>query len=193
MSKKLQGLEKKLKLSEETISLVLGLGVVLLVGGLLLNFFQGRARKGEVGEQAAAEEAIKAEEEKIAEMEAGEYVVQKGDSLWKIADTKLANPYAWVEVAKLNNFSSPDLIEVGQKISLPAKTEVVSELPKTGRDLIEAGSSHRGVEGDSLSKIALQAYGDMFAWVKIFQANRDKLQDPNLLEIGMELSVPQLK
>ena len=46
-------------------------------------------------------------------------------------------------------------------------------------------------EGDSLSKIAQKFYGDAGAYDKIFQANRDKLSDPNKVRAGAQLVIPQ--
>lgn len=47
------------------------------------------------------------------------YVVQKGDHLWKIAVQSYGDGYKWVEIAKVNNIASPDLIEIGQELKLP--------------------------------------------------------------------------
>lgn len=44
--------------------------------------------------------------------------------------------------------------------------------------------------GDSLSKIAKQFYGDASAYMKIFDANKDQLDDPNKINAGQELSIP---
>jgi nucleoid-associated protein YgaU len=46
-------------------------------------------------------------------------------------------------------------------------------------------------EGDSLSKIAEKFYGNASAYNKIFEANRDKLSDPNKVRAGAELVIPQ--
>lgn len=45
--------------------------------------------------------------------------------------------------------------------------------------------------GDTLSGIAQQFYGDGALFQRIFQANRDRLTNPNLIEIGQILRVPQ--
>jgi nucleoid-associated protein YgaU len=47
------------------------------------------------------------------------------------------------------------------------------------------------VSGDTLSAIALRYYGDAGAYMRIFEANRDKLNDPNLIYPGQELVIPQ--
>jgi nucleoid-associated protein YgaU len=45
--------------------------------------------------------------------------------------------------------------------------------------------------GDTLSKISRQFYGDTGQYNKIFQANRDKLDDPNKIQPGQELVIPE--
>jgi nucleoid-associated protein YgaU len=44
--------------------------------------------------------------------------------------------------------------------------------------------------GDSLSKIAKQYYGEASQYTKIFEANRDKLSDPNAIQPGQTLVIP---
>lgn len=45
--------------------------------------------------------------------------------------------------------------------------------------------------GDSLSKISRQFYGDANKYMKIFEANKDKLADPDKVRAGMDLVIPQ--
>jgi nucleoid-associated protein YgaU len=47
------------------------------------------------------------------------------------------------------------------------------------------------VAGDSLSKIAKREYGDAAKWHRIFEANRDKIQNPDLIHPGQVLNLPQ--
>ncbi|RPI28588.1 MAG: LysM peptidoglycan-binding domain-containing protein [Acidobacteria bacterium] len=44
--------------------------------------------------------------------------------------------------------------------------------------------------GDSLSKIAKQVYGNANAYMKIFEANRDQLKDPDTIKPGQVLKIP---
>lgn len=44
--------------------------------------------------------------------------------------------------------------------------------------------------GDTLSKIAKEFYGDANAYNRIFDANRDKLKDPNKIDVGQVLNIP---
>lgn len=44
--------------------------------------------------------------------------------------------------------------------------------------------------GDSLSKIAKAHYGDASEWKRIYEANRDKIKDPDLIHPGQEFTIP---
>jgi len=46
--------------------------------------------------------------------------------------------------------------------------------------------------GDILSKIAKQYYGNANAYMKIFEANKDKLIDPNKIQVGQVLKIPSV-
>ena len=44
--------------------------------------------------------------------------------------------------------------------------------------------------GDTLSKIAKEMYGNAGDYNKIFEANRDKLSDPDKIQVGQDLVIP---
>jgi LysM repeat protein len=44
--------------------------------------------------------------------------------------------------------------------------------------------------GDSLTKISQEMYGHASQYMKIFEANKDKLPDPDKVRAGMELLIP---
>jgi nucleoid-associated protein YgaU len=44
--------------------------------------------------------------------------------------------------------------------------------------------------GDSLSKISKQFYGNANQYMKIFEANRDQLSDPDKIRAGQQLVIP---
>jgi len=44
--------------------------------------------------------------------------------------------------------------------------------------------------GDSLSKIARSELGDASKWPEIFEANRDKISNPDLIHPGQVLNLP---
>ena len=44
--------------------------------------------------------------------------------------------------------------------------------------------------GDTLSKISKQFYGNANDYMRIFNANKDKLKDPDKISVGQELKIP---
>lgn len=45
--------------------------------------------------------------------------------------------------------------------------------------------------GDSLSKISKKFYGDAGSWKKIFEANKDVVKNPDLIQPGWKLRIPE--
>jgi nucleoid-associated protein YgaU len=53
-----------------------------------------------------------------------------------------------------------------------------------------AAQTYTVVAGDSLSKIAKKFYGDANQWKRIFEANRDRIKNPDLIQPGWRLEIP---
>jgi nucleoid-associated protein YgaU len=58
-------------------------------------------------------------------------------------------------------------------------------------NLTPAGKTYTVVRGDSLSKIAQREYGDAGKWRRIFEANKDVIDNPDLIEVGQDLIIPE--
>jgi nucleoid-associated protein YgaU len=54
----------------------------------------------------------------------------------------------------------------------------------------QTARTHTVVDGDTLQGLAERYLGSAARAVEIYQANRDKLSNPNLLPIGVELKLP---
>jgi hypothetical protein len=52
------------------------------------------------------------------------------------------------------------------------------------------GQTYEVKSGDNLSKISKQFYGDANEYMRIFYANRDKLNDPDKIQVGQRLVIP---
>ena len=64
---------------------------------------------------------------------------------------------------------------------------------KIGKSADEHGMRRHTVQsGETLFRIARQYYGDGANYMKIFEANRSLLQDPDHIEPGQELLIPKL-
>lgn len=181
---------ERLKNSEQTISFILGVMVVLVVGSLIYRYFTQRSQVTQVGELPSSEQA--ASDESLADETSlpYKYTVQAGDHLWAIAEKYYSSGYNWTDIAQANSLVNPSELAVGQELIIPdvqAKepTVVLAEV-----DSIE-GSSYTVAEGDSLSKIALRAYSDIYEWEKIYEANLDKISNPSIIYPGQELTIPR--
>lgn len=76
------------------------------------------------------------------------------------------------------------------------KSDVVADIKVTGGGASAASGSKGGARtytvkpGDTLSKIAKEHLGDANSYMKIFEANRDKLSNPDLIKPGQVLTLP---
>jgi nucleoid-associated protein YgaU len=73
--------------------------------------------------------------------------------------------------------------------------EVVADIKATGAPTQSAtgaaGRTYTVKAGDTLSKIAKETLGNAGAYMDIFNANKDQLTDPNQIEPGQVLTIPQ--
>ena len=53
------------------------------------------------------------------------------------------------------------------------------------------GRTYTVKKGDSLWKIAKQLYGDGSSWSRIHDANRDVIKNPDLIQPGWVLRIPE--
>ncbi len=97
---------------------------------------------------------------------------------------------ATMAMQKLDELVSPDNIINSIKVDKPAPepdvlVEVEAEVePPTER-------YHMVAAGDTLGHISQKYYGKASAYMKIFEANRDILDDPNLIKVGQKLKIPE--
>jgi len=71
--------------------------------------------------------------------------------------------------------------------------EIVADIKATNAASPAAGAEHTYTvkAGDTLSKIAKDTLGDAHAYMEIFNANKDQLNDPNKIKPGQVLKIPQ--
>src|SRR4030095_348694 len=55
---------------------------------------------------------------------------------------------------------------------------------------VSSGQTYTVKPGDTLSKISKEFYGDSNEYMGIFYANRDKLKDPDKIQVGQQLTIP---
>ncbi len=73
------------------------------------------------------------------------------------------------------------------------KNDIVADIKVTGGGApaaAQAGQTYTVKSGDTLSKIAKDHLGDANAYMKIFNANKDQLTDPDKIKPGQVLKIP---
>ena len=74
------------------------------------------------------------------------------------------------------------------------QTDIIADIQVTGGPAAAAApapaKTYTVQAGDSLSKIAKQHLGDANAYMKIFEANKDQLSDPDKIKPGQVLRLP---
>ncbi len=80
------------------------------------------------------------------------------------------------------------------------RTDIIADIQATGTatgatpsataGAAAAGETYTVKAGDTLSKIAKALLHDGNAYMKIFDANRDQLSDPNVIKPGQVLKIP---
>ena len=164
---------KTVKLNESSISMVLGVIVVLVVGNLIFNYL--KADRGSIPAELLTNNSTEA----ILKT----HKVQKGETLWQIAVTYYGDGFKWVDIATENKLENASLIDVGQELIIP---NVETELKTTNTI---TNDSYEVVKGDSLWNIAVRAYGDGYQWVKI--ASENKISNPNIIHVGNIITLPR--
>jgi len=73
------------------------------------------------------------------------------------------------------------------------KDDIVADIKVTGGGApaaAQSGQTYTVKAGDTLSKIAKDHLGDANAYMKIFNANKDQLADPDKIKPGQVLKIP---
>ena len=67
------------------------------------------------------------------------------------------------------------------------ENEIVADIQSEKKDLY---GIYTVKSGDTLSKLAKHFYGDAQRYPAIFEANRDQLKDPDKIQVGQKLRIP---
>jgi len=116
-----------------------------------------------------------------------QHTVKRGETLWSIAADHLGDGHRFREIADLNKAvlgGNPGFIKAGWILELPAHPVAAD-----GTIVVE--------KGDTLSKIALEQYGDASHYPEILAASRGiaqpggaHLSNPDVIDVGWTLKVP---
>jgi nucleoid-associated protein YgaU len=97
------------------------------------------------------------------------------------AKTKADSNRIWDQIKLVDKNYSQDLMaEFAYDTDAPAATAAAGQAAKT----------YTVKAGDTLSKIAKQHYGNANSYMKIFEANKGLLKDPDKIQVGQVLTIP---
>lgn len=147
------------------------------------------ARESKIAHLTEMDNKLASLDAKIANLKANlpkniydEYIVIKGDYLWKIAkkDDIYGDAYQWIRIYCVNKdqIKDPDLIFPEQNLKIARGVGMNEYLVQ---------------KGDWLTKIAGYAnvYNDPTKWTDLYEANKDVISDATLIYPHMVLTVPQ--
>lgn len=214
---------KFLKLNEGSFSTAIGGIVVFGIALMIFNYFKSTNLKTWQDLLSSNEEPAVSEEVKpsLDSDTIAVYKVVKGDDLWHISEKYYKSGYNYVDIMKANNLTS-GVIEPDMEIKIPnvdAKKMTVAEevvvTPEIKEEVVNnsegvidpaspteikqvtneiaVGGEYVVAKGDCYWDIAVKAYGDGYAWTKIYEANKDKFSNPNIIYSGVSISIPSLK
>jgi len=176
------------KIKQNYQSVILG-ALVVIVG--LSVFFRLTAQEKSKKISTSSETEATAQKEEAG---AGKkYTVKKGDNLWKIAESEYGSGYNALDIATANKLANANIIEVGQVLVIPAvaaKKATKGEIAQAKTEKVSITTDTYTVKtGDTLWKVAVEAYGDGYQWAKI--AKENKLSDPDVIHGGNTLKLPR--
>jgi nucleoid-associated protein YgaU len=102
-----------------------------------------------------------------------------------LAPSEEAKNRVWDQIKQVNPNWAEELI-ADLTIDPNAKPAQVQGASASGGQ----ASTYTVQAGDSLSKISKELYGNGSEYMKIFEANRDVLSDPNKIRPGQTLKIP---
>ena len=75
--------------------------------------------------------------------------------------------------------------------ALPPEESVAVQTDETTPDAIQTATRYKVEKGDTLMRISEKVYGNPRGWVKILEANKEKLPRAEKLKVDMELIIPR--
>jgi nucleoid-associated protein YgaU len=124
--------------------------------------------------------------------------IVEGDSMWSLAEDYYDNGGLWQRIAEANPEVDPSRLKLGQMLVIPPKEGPVADAQPEPTRPADASPAprvrkHEWVveRGDSLSSIARNLLGDVGRWREIYELNKDRIENPDVLTPGLVLRIPE--
>jgi nucleoid-associated protein YgaU len=114
----------------------------------------------------------------------------QGDKLFMRAEapSEDAKNRVWNQIKMVDSSYSDLIADITVNQSAQAPRTQTAGASATGG---QSGRTYTVQSGDTLSRISQQFYGDANQYMKIFQANRDRLSNPNEVRPGQQIVIPE--
>ena len=120
------------------------------------------------------------------------YIIQPGDTLWKIAVKYYGDGNQWRKILEDNKavIKDPNRIYVGQAIIINVVSNNTETKVSNKTNIESIDGSYTVKEGDTLWKISKKVYGTGIFWRRIFDANKDTITDASRIYVGQKIKMP---
>jgi len=129
------------------------------------------------------------------------YKVKPNDSLFNISRKYYGDEAKWHKIYEANkdSMTDPNALYIGQELLIPeiklAKKETLSMKTQLkdeqNNEISTKTTTHTVISGDTLCHLARKYYDDSTMWYKIYAANKDTIEDKNILVKGQILIIPE--
>jgi len=146
-----------------------------------------KRKEAEAAAKAKAEAEAKAKAEAERKQKEAETAKAKAEAEAKAKAEAEAKAKAEAE-RKQKEAEAAAKAKIQEAAAKPASTP--AQPARVEKPATPVGQTYVVKAGDSLSKIAQAVYGDLNRWREIYEANKDKIPNPNVIEVGQELVLP---
>ena len=128
--------------------------------------------------------------------------MRSGENLTTICGRHYGDASLVEELAIFNNMGDPDRIITGVRLRIPPASSLVRGTPAAAPRGVPSAATraptatkgttqtYRIRSGDMLSKISLRLLGSARHWRGLYELNRDVIDDPDHLEVGVVIQIP---
>jgi nucleoid-associated protein YgaU len=143
----------------------------------LFDFLSGKGFETKVQDAIQQISGMNLGVENLSAKVDGKFVTLSGEAASREAQAKVMEVFNQM-VATDNTLNTIRVMEAPQQPEPEPADESTEEV-------------YEVVSGDTLSAIALKYYGNAQEYMKIFEANRDILDNPDLIKVGQKLRIPK--
>lgn len=104
-----------------------------------------------------------------------------------IMETEIGISEIAIAKKEIEELSTTRRVHSGEKITtIPMEEQQIPAVTIQGKVI------HKVISNDNLFNISKKYYGEEAKWIKIYDANKNEISDPNTLQLGQELLIPHI-